>query len=238
MKTMSNIITSRKFVWPAGIILAGLYFSPNIIRALHHEGSQPSVVVPSLRSKPSPAVPPATAPTVAAPLTSTGALPDAPVQYPAATLASAGAPTEPNIDKFVGTWNGFVALPRGNCTLSVTVSASHGTPHPANAFSTLSCTQTPLEMLANAKKQTIAESLVVAANKMNPTSAILAGDLQQDGSLKFDTTKNIGVTEVSKACSISAMTLTPFAAQMAVEWKESQQGDCQGGQMILSRGPR
>jgi hypothetical protein len=235
---VNNIITNRKFVWPAVITLAGVYFAPNIIRTLHHEGSQPLVVAPNLRSKPSPAVPPATAPTVVAPFTNTGVLPDTPVQYPAAPPAAGASTTEPNIDKFIGTWNGFVALPRGNCTLMVTVSASHGTPHPVAAFSNLSCTQTPLEMLANAKKQTIAESLVEAAKKMNPTSAILAGDLQQDGSVKFDTTKNIGVTEVSKACSISAMTLTPFAAQMAVEWKESQQGDCQGGQMILSRGPR
>jgi hypothetical protein len=235
---VNNMITNRKVVWPAVLILAGVYFAPNIISALHHEGSKPLVVVPSLRSKPSPAVPPATAPTVAAPLTSTAVMPDIPVQSPAAPLAAGVPTTEPNIDKFVGTWNGFVALPRGNCTLMVIVSASHGTPHPVSAFSTLSCAQTPLEMLANAKKQTIAESLVVAANKMNPTSAILAGDPQQDGSIKFDTTKNIGVTEVSKACYISAMTLTPFAQQMAVEWKESQLGDCQGGQLILSRGQR
>jgi hypothetical protein len=236
---VNNIITNRKVVWPAVLILAGVYFAPNIISALHHEGPKLLVVVPSLRSKPSPAVPPATATTVAAPLTSTAAMPDPAAQYVAAPLAAtAAAPTDASIQKFLGTWYGFVALPRGNCSLTVTVSASHDTPHPLAGFSNLSCTQTPLEMLANAKRQTIAESLVEAAKKLNPTSAILAGDFQQDGSVKFDTTKNIGVTEVSKACSISAMTLTPFAAQMAVEWKESQQGDCQGGQMILSRGQR
>jgi hypothetical protein len=233
---VNNIIANRRFVWPAGIILAGLYFAPNIISAFHRAGSQPLVVAPSLRPKPTPAIPLAAAP---APVAGTAVMPDTPAQYPAAPLASAATvPSDPDIQKFLGTWNGFVALPRGSCSLMVTVSASHGTAHPFAAFSTLSCAQTPLEMLANAKRQTIAESLVWAAKKMNPTSAILAGDLQKDGSVKFDTTKNIGVTDVSRACSITAITLTPFAEKMAIEWKESQEGECQGGQMILGRSQR
>ena len=84
-------------------------------------------------------------------------------------------------------------------------------------------------------KQTPAGMIDYMAKQMNPTSAILAGARSGD-SVQFEVQMNVGVKELRHGCGMSSLSIAPFGTnQVAVDWKESQQGLCQGGQIVLRK---
>jgi hypothetical protein len=237
MNTMSNFIASRKFAWGAGIVLTAWYFGPSIVHSFIPAPHAP--VLQQKMAKPSPGIP--AAPSIPV---STAAVPlavgiSASAPAPVAPSPPAAAAGDPAMARFLGNFAGAIALKRGNCSLSLAVRDSHDKDHPFAGFSSLSCAPTMFEMLDKgaAHARTPAGMVDYMTKQMNPTTAILEGSLV-NGSLQFKAKENFAVTEVSNGCAMSSLTLTPFAEQMQVDWKESQEGLCQGGQVVLTRDPR
>jgi hypothetical protein len=220
---MSSIVASRKFAWGAGIVLVALYLGPSILRffltAAH--SAQANVVQPKL-TKPAPGIPAPNA-----------AIPAAPVTTASVPVPPPPAATDPSLAMFLGNWEGYVATNRGNCVLTLEVRDNHDKDHPLAGYSTLGCMPSIFELLdrAKGKKQTPAAAMAPLAKQPHPTEAILAGSLVS-GALEFKVQKNIGVSDGE--CPMSSISVTPFAEQIAVEWKESQEG-CTGGQLLMKR---
>jgi energy-converting hydrogenase Eha subunit F len=231
---MSNIIANRKFAWAAGIILTVLYFGPSLLHLFAPAPLRPAPSPPQKMGKPSTRIP---ATNGGVPLAfGMSARAPAEVAAPPSPLAVAD---DPALAKFLGTWQGGVALKRGTCSFKLDVRDSHDKDNPFAGFSSLSCAPTMLEMLhkSTSHKQTPAGMVDDMMKQTNPTTAILEGSLV-NGSVQFQAQKNFGVTEISNGCAMNSLTLIPFAEQMEADWKESQQGICQGGQMLLKRVPR
>src|SRR5258708_7816437 len=229
MKTMSNIIASRKFAWVAGIVLVTLYFGPSILRffatATHH-GNLPQ----TMPAKPSPGIP---APTAAAPV-APGIVASVPATAPSAPPPPAAS--DPALAVFLGNWVGSLQIPkRGTCVLNLQVRDGHDKDHPLAGFSTLGCLPSIFDLMAKGppKKQTPIGAVDAITKQLNTTEAILAGSVV-GGTLEFKAEKNIGLAD-GNGCPMTSISLTPFAEQIGVEWKESQQEGCTGGQMLMKR---
>ena len=238
---MSNFIASRKFAWGAGIVLTAWYFGPSIVHSFtpapHAQALQQKM------AKPSPGTPalPVAVPVAAGLSASAAAVPGAPPPPPPAIAAD-----DPALARFLGIWVGNVAIPNraapnrpAACMLRLEVRDNHDKDHPFAGFSTLSCAPSMFEMLdKRARHETPAGMVDDMMKQMNPTDAILAGSLA-GGSVQFQVQKNVGVAEASNGCPMSSMTITPFGAeQLDVDWKESQQGSCQGGELLVKKTPR
>jgi hypothetical protein len=227
MKTMNNVIASRKFAWVAGIVLVALYFSPSILRffAAATHPARGNVVQP-MSGKPAPGIPAAAIPVA----------PGITASAPAATPPPPAA-SDPSLAIFLGNWEGGVMIPkRGTCVLKLEVRDGHDKDHPLAGYSTLGCMPSVFDALAKnqVRKQTPVGAAEAIMKQLNPTEAILAGSLVS-GTVEFKAQKNIGVAEGGNGCSMSSISVTPFAEQVAVEWKESQQEGCTGGQMLMKR---
>ncbi len=217
---MNSFITSRKFAWIAGILITALYFGPSVLRffavTAMRMGSSASAAV---AAKPSPSIPQQSV---------------APQEV--ASAVPAPAVEIPQLVPYLGFWQGDLHIDgRGMCRLHVEVKDNHSHEHPLAGYSTLSCAPLPIEIMANkqsgAKNPT--EAILQLADDMSPTYAVLPGNIQNDA-LVLAADKNIGVAQKKDGCPMTALTLTPFATgQMVGDWKESQQGSCQGGQMML-----
>jgi hypothetical protein len=222
MKTMNNVIASRKFVWPAVIVLAAIYFGPSVFRSLipitlrltgqqrSGKGNQNAGTV---------AVPGQSAP-------------------PAGQVSPVA--DDPALAKFIGTWQGNATLPgrKENCMLKLEVRQSHEKASEFSGYSSLSCAPSLFEMLGQAGDKSKANAATVmdnASKAMNPVSAIMTGN-PANGSIQFRVDKNIGVDEVSNGCPLVSLSATNFGSdQIEVDLKESQRGACQGGQMLMHR---
>jgi hypothetical protein len=224
---MNSIIASRKFAWVAGIILVALYFTPSILRffaAATHHGN----VTQASPSKPSPAIP---APTAAAP-SAPGIVATAPAAVPPPPAAS-----DPALAVFLGNWVGGIQIPkRGGCVLKLEVRDGHDKDHPLAGFSTLGCMASGFDLMEKnqVKTKTPIGAINAITKQLNTTEAILAGSLVS-GTLEFKAEKNIGVATGGIGCSMASISATPFAEQIAVEWKESEQEGCTGGQLLMKR---
>jgi hypothetical protein len=223
---MNRILASRKVVWPAVIILAAIYFSSTLIRGFHPPATPGMAPANPAAVKPSAAIPPP-------------ALPPPPSEQQGAT-ASLEPRNDPSFPKFLGLWQGGVALPkRGTCQLHLDVQDNHEKVHPFTAYSTLSCMPSVLEMLssANARKMNPAGAADNMVKAMAPISSILSGTLQ-NGVVTLEAKKSFGLGQVDSGCPLSSLTLTPFSDNMAAEWKENGQDLCQGGQIMMQRAAR
>jgi hypothetical protein len=226
---INSIIASRKFAWVAGIILVALYFSPSILR-FFAAATHPGNVAQAMPGKPSPAIP---ASTPAAPVA-----PGITASVPATALSAPPplAASDPALAVFLGNWVGGIQIPkRGGCVLKLEVRDSHDKDHPLAGFSTLGCMPSVFDLMAKnkASKQTPAGAVAAMTKQLNTTEAILAGSLV-NGTLEFKAEKNIGLAD-SNGCPMSSISLTPFAEQIAADWKESQQEGCTGGQLLMKR---
>ena len=115
---MSSIMASRKIVWPAGILLVGLYFFPSILKVTHH--FIPTQVTVQENNKPKPPNPP---------------------QPPAQTPKP--SPAEVSLQSLTGTWVGQKLVEkRGICTLKFEITPAQ--PNEFTGYSTLTCAYTPL----------------------------------------------------------------------------------------------
>lgn len=247
---MRNFIASRKFAWGAGIFFVALYFGPSLLRSFTLMALRPALTLQQKTGKPSPSIPaqPIAVPVAAGISTAAAAvvpLPSAPPS-PSTPTPAAIAADDPALARFLGIWVGNVAIPNraaanrpAACMLRLEVRDSHDKDHPFAGFSTLSCAPSMFEMLdKRARHETPAGMVDDMMKQMNPTDAILAGSLA-GGSVQFQVQKNVGVAEASNGCPMSSMTITPFGAeQLDVDWKESQQGSCQGGELLVKKTPR
>jgi len=203
---MSSIIASRKIVWPAAILLVGLYFFPSILNFIHGVA----------RSTPQPAIshpqPEKTKPTGA-------------VVAPAPAVAPNSPPTAFDqaaaLQALAGTWQGeSLVEKRGLCNLKFELKPPQALGEFAG-YSTLVCAYTPL--LPGVEKP---KTMSALADFMRPVSSILTG-IPVDGSLQFRVAKTLG-----DKCPPTSFTLTPFSAQLAAEWQDVS---CGGGHIIMAR---
>lgn len=224
---MNSIVASRKFVWPAVILLAAMYFGPSVFRFL---------VPVSLRLSGQQRSGKATAQNGGS-----AALPGA-VSGQSAAPAEQAPPVAdvPALAKFIGTWQGNATLPgrKENCMLKLEVRQSHEKASEFSGYSSLSCAPSMFELLGQAGDKSKANAATMMDNMgkaMNPVSAILTGT-PAHGSIQFRVDKNIGVNEVSNGCPLVSLSATDFGSdQIEIDLKESQEGACQGGQMLMHR---
>ena len=224
---MNNIVATRKFVWPAVIVLAAMYFGPSVFRSLipvtlrltgqQHSGK------------------------ASAQSAGTAPVPGA-VSGQSATPAEQAPPVAdvPALAKFIGTWQGNATLPgrKEMCMFKLEMRQSHEKASEFSGYSSLSCAPSMLELLGQARdknKANAATMMDIMGKDMNPVSAIMTG-IPANGSIQFRVDKNIGVDEVSNGCPLVSLSATNFGSdQIEVDLKESQQGACQGGQMLMHR---
>jgi hypothetical protein len=123
---------------------------------------------------------------------------------------------------------------RGSCTLKLEL-RPNDTQNSVKAYSSLACGHTVIDEIARGHKMTSAEMTKNFMKAANPTSAILSGSIA-NGTIQLQAEQNFGVNAVSDGCDMASMTLTPFATnQVIADFKESQQGRCQGGQIVLTK---
>lgn len=223
---MNTILANRKVLWLAGIVLGVLYFAPNIMNMLHRAAFASAATAGS-PAKPSPVLP-SPAAGVAAP-------------QPAVTTVATGAATPEEtaaaMPKFVGVWDGGTNLvKRGTCMLHIEVQASEDKGKPFTGYSSISCAPSIMQLMSQAqeRKKNPAGAVDDLIKATAPVSTILGGTLK-NGAVTLDVQKTIGLSQVDNGCPVTSITLTPFAADMAAEWKETGQDACQGGQLIMKR---
>lgn len=205
--TMENTKKSKTFWTLAGAAVAVYYFAPSILRI---------VTTPK-----TPKAPPAAV--------------VAPAIHPSAPVPKLPPPLPPLIQSSLGKWQGAAVLPdRGTCALKLEL-RPNDTQNPVKAYSSLACGHTVIDEIAKGHKMTNAEMTKNFMRAANPTSAILSGSVT-NGTIQLQAEQNFGVNAVSNGCDMVSITITPFASnQVIADFKESQQGRCQGGQIVLTK---
>jgi len=192
---MSNIMASRKIVWPAAILLVGIYFFPSILNLVHRAtASAPHTTTTTHDDKLKPH-PPDTPP------------------VPVITTASPALEEAAIIQALPGVWVGqSLVHSRGLCTINFTIEPAKN-PGEFTGYSTLGCAYTPL-IPGLAKPSSMAD----VGDFMRPVSSFLTGK-QVNGALEFHVDKTLG-----DKCPPTLFTLTPFSAQLAAEWQDASCG--------------
>lgn len=163
---MSNIMASRKIVWPAGILLVGIYFFPSILNFVHRA----TAAAPHTTTPPPPIQNPKSPPDV----------------QPVTTTASRALDEAAIIQALPGPWVGqSLVQSRGLCTIQFTLDPPTK-PGEFTAYSTLACAYTPL-IPGLAKPNSVAE----VGDFMRPVSSFLTGK-QVDRALEFHVDKTLG----------------------------------------------
>ena len=146
----------------------------------------------------------------------------------------AAPPVPSALAGLAGMYFGRLALAhRGSCTFRLEVKHEAGQ-ETFTGYSTLACFPSPQQLTARygGDKARVAEALERARN---PTSVILTGKAEGNA-LRLNAVQNVGVRETQDGCDIVSLSLSAFGGtQAAVEWREAQQGICQGGQMVLTK---
>jgi hypothetical protein len=116
---------------------------------------------------------------------------------------------------FLGTWQGHANLiKQGSCFLNLEIRRKPG--EKFSGFPALIC------MPDNGPPVPAA----VALARLNPETAILSGELQQDGSIAFKVEKLTSTSE--SGCGMTGFTLTFFGEQkLAAQWTDSCGGSAQ-----------
>ena len=202
-----EITRKSKTFWIYGIVAVAIYyFAPTILRV---------ITTPKPKAPPAPLVTPAV--------------------HPSPPVPTLPPPLPPLIQSSLGKWQGAAALPdRGSCTLRLELRPSD-TQNSVKAYSSLACGHTVIDEMAKGHKMTSAEMTKNFMKAANPTSAILSGSIA-NGTIQLQAEQNFGVNAVSDGCDMASITITPFATnQVIADFKESQQGRCQGGQIVLTK---
>jgi hypothetical protein len=151
----------------------------------------------------------------------------------AAATAAASAPKKfsplTTTSNLSGTWKGEGALTgHGICTLRLELRETENTPGHYTGYSTLSCENVAPLMQPGARNRAYA-----LKNKMDPAASILSG-VPENGSIHFHVDKTINTHP--GGCAATSFTATPFGTnKIAVQWQE---GECQGGEILLGRSGR
>lgn len=191
---MSSLFASRKIVWPAAVLLVGIYFFPSILNFVHHATASAPHTTTTTTEKPKPH-------------------PDVPVVPVPAPPSSTAFDEAAALQALAGTWQGeSLVEKRGLCNLKFELKP---TPNPGefSGYSTLVCGYTPL--LPGLEKSKTVSAL---ADFMRPVSSILTGT-PVAGGLQFHVDKTLG-----DKCPPTSFTLTPFSAQLAAEWQDASCG--------------
>jgi hypothetical protein len=166
MKIMSNIMASRKIVWPAAILLVGIYFFPSILNFVHRATASVPHTTP---------LPPIEKPK-----------PHPPDVQPVTTTASPALEEAAVMQALPGVWVGqSLVHSRGLCTINFTIQPAKN-PGEFTGYSTLACAYTPL-IPGLAKPNSMAE----VGDFMRPVSSFLTGK-QVNGALEFHVDKTLG----------------------------------------------
>jgi len=145
-------------------------------------------------------------------------------EKPAAPTAKADSSPLTTVSNLSGTWNGRGALTgRGICSLRLELRETNEAPGHYTGYSTLSCLNIPALMSR-------AHHASGIQNHMNPAADILTGE-PENGSIRFKVDKSISAD--ANGCAATSFTATPFGSnKIAVQWQE---GNCQGGEILLGR---
>jgi hypothetical protein len=208
-------------MWAAGLFIGALYFGPSIMSSVR------SAIVTRQ------AQPQAAASTAAAQKAQAKRAGD----RASGTSATSPDPQAALSTGLAGTWQGRAALnDRGVCQISLELRELPDKENDYAANSSLSCTPTVMELLSRSKGMNSAGAMDTMGKAMSPTSAILTGN-QANGSIHFHVDKNIGVEQVPGGCEMTSLSVTPFgASRILIEWHETDQGSCRGGQIIAAKG--
>jgi hypothetical protein len=210
---MNSKAKTSIWMWVIGIFIAAVYFGPSIMGPVRN----------AILMRRAPAA---------------GTADQAATKQPPAPPAVPGTATDPAtvalFNRYEGIWRGSIAIPgRGSCFMRFELHPMPAKPGDYTGYSSLTCTPTVLEMLAN-KNMTPAAGVSAMTSRMNPTSAILSGSLN-NGTIEYRVQKNLGVAQVQGGCAMSSLTAYPVGVQLAIDWKEEAGGACKGGQMTLAR---
>lgn len=202
MNTDSN---DRKWMWAAIIVVAVLYFTPQVMQsfrqaAFYRQQAQ-NPQVQNGRALPTNAVAPARSMVPGNPV--------APVARPMPSL-------------LVGTWQGQqMQAGRKLCTLTLEMRES--TPDVMGGYAKLTCYPLPVAGQAHYPAQNIARYL-------SPTAAVLSGRIE-NGAVAFRIDKTIGTTP--EGCALSEFNVSSFGNdQVAAQWEI---GACGKGEVIAQR---
>jgi hypothetical protein len=135
--------------------------------------------------------------------------------------------------RLLGKWEGRVSLEgRGICLLTLNLRSGKD-PQSFAGASTFSCTGGLVPDGAEQRKDPTG-LMTMAGRKLNYTSATFDGTAK-DGGIVLAATDNIGVSETFQGCGMVSMTLKAFDEnRLSVRWRESGQGGCTGGEMLLA----
>lgn len=202
---MNNVIASRKVVWPAVLILLGIYFLPNIARMIH--GTASGMHSPTGQ----PAATQAAGEPTAAPAPDAKPSPVVPMSQ-----------EDQQVKTLLGFWAGQEWLEnRGLCSLMFVVKEDPDKPNHYLGNTTGNCFTTAPITRGLPKPRNADGTLFYPYQ----TSAILSGTSDK-GVLHFGVDKVIG-----ERCQPTTFTFTPFAAQLVAEWTDS----CGSGHIMLNR---
>jgi hypothetical protein len=202
MDTQSN---NRKWMWVAIIIVAVLYFTPQVMQsfreAAFYRQQALNAQAQSNRALPSGAVSPA--PTI---------VPGNPVPPTA----------RPAPSQMVGTFQGQ-QMQAGHQVCNLVLEMREGAPGVLGGYAKLTCYPVAIPGQSGYKAQNIARYL-------SPSAAVLSGHVE-NGVVAFRIDKTIGATP--EGCVLSAFTVSSFGNdQVAAQWEI---GACGKGQIIAQR---
>lgn len=201
------------WMYAAGAFVVALYFGPSIMNPIRN-----AILMRNPPSAPNPNAEP---------------------QKPQGPPAVPGTVTDPQtvavFNKYEGIWRGGLALPsRGMCNVRFELHPLPGTPGFYTGLTSLICTPTVTDLLADKSLQTPAGEVSAMTKRMNPTSAILMGAITS-GTIEYKVQKNLGVDQVQGGCAMTGLTAYPNGTQLAIDWKEEAKEGCKGGQVVLTR---
>lgn len=126
---------------------------------------------------------------------------------------------------------------RGGCRLELELRRSREKESEFAGFTNLVCMPTLTELRAENNRGGRGIAADVRSKAANPTVATLTG-AAVDGSIRLHAVKNFGVRDARQGCELTSLSVTPLSGNgntVAVEWRETQEGFCQGGQIVMSK---
>ena len=202
MDTQSN---SRKWMWVAIIIVAVLYFTPQVMQSFREAAfyRQQALNAQVQNSRPLP----------------TGAVSPAPAIVPGNPVPPAARPAPSHL---VGTFQGQQMQP-GRKLCNLTLEMREGAPEVLGGYAKLTCYPLAIPGQSGYASQNVARYL-------SPSAAVLSGHIE-NGAVAFHIDKTIGATP--EGCVLSAFNVSSFGNdQVAAQWEI---GACGKGQIIAQR---
>lgn len=202
---MNSETNSRKWMWGAIVIVAVLYFTPQVMesfrQAAFYRQQALNAQLQNSRALPTGAVSPS--------MPVVPGLPVPPAARPAPSL-------------LVGTWQGQ-QMQAGHKVCTLLLEMREGAPGVLGGYAKLTCYPVAVPGQVGYPNQNIARYL-------SPSAAVLSGHVE-NGVVAFHIDKTIGATP--EGCVLSAFTVSSFGNdQVAAQWEV---GACGKGQLIAQR---